>query len=118
MLNLVCVVLLSQPSNRDLVYVKSCVCCVICNRDCVCYMLCVLFCYLSPVTEIWCMLHVVCVVLLSQPSNRDLVYVKYCVCCVISAQCLNVVCVVLSQPSNRDLVYVKSCVCCPVISAQ
>ena len=74
MLNLVCVVLLSQPSNRDLVYVKSGV-------------LCVLSCYLSPVTEIWCMLNLVCVVLLSQPSNRDLVYVKSCVCCpVISAQ--------------------------------
>ena len=42
----------------------------------------------------------VCVVSLSQPSSRDLLYVK-CLCvCVVS----------LSQPSSRDLLYVK-CLC-------
>ena len=66
----------------------------------------------------------VCVVPLSQPSSRDLLYVK----CVVS----------LSQLSSRDLLYVNSlralsrylspvveicymlnvCVCCLVISAQ
>ena len=40
----------------------------------------------------------VCVVPLSQPSSRDLLYVK----------CLRVV--PLSQPSGRDLLYVK-CLC-------
>ena len=69
----------------------------------------------------------VCVVQLSQPSSRDLLYVK-CFVCVVQ----------LSQPSSRDLLYVKClcvlssylspvveicymlnvCVCCPVISAQ
>ena len=68
----------------------------------------------------------VCVVPLSQPSSRDLLYVKVFVCVVP-----------LSQPSSRDLLYVKClcvlsrylslvveicymlsvCVCCPVISA-
>ena len=75
MLNVcVCVVPLSQPSSRDLLYVKC---------------LCVLSRYLSPVVEIYYMLNVcVCVVPLSQPSGRDLLYVKcLCVCCpVISAQ--------------------------------
>ena len=53
MLNVVCVVSLSQPSSRDLLYVKC---------------LCVLSRYLSPVVEICYMLNV-------------------CVCClVISAQ--------------------------------
>ena len=66
----------------------------------------------------------VCVVPLSQPSGRDLLYVNVCVCVVP-----------LSQPSSRDLLYVKClcvlsrylspvveicymlnvCVCCPVI---
>ena len=56
----VCVVPLSQPSSRDLLYVKC---------------LCVLSRYLSPVVEICYMLNVcVCVVTLSQPSSRDLVY--------------------------------------------
>ena len=40
----------------------------------------------------------VCVVLLSQPSSRDLLYAKRL--CVVS----------LSQPSSRDLLYVK-CLC-------
>ena len=62
------------------------------------------------------MLNLVCVVLLSQPSNRDL-YV--CVVLLAHVDVLHVVCVVLlSQPSNRDLVYVTCCVCCLVISAQ
>ena len=73
MLNVVYVVLLSQPSSRDLVYVK-CLCVLSCyfspsSGDLV-YVkcLCVLSCYLSPVVEIWFMLNV-------------------CVCCpVISAQ--------------------------------
>ena len=71
----VCVVVsLSQPSSRDLLYVKC---------------LCVLSRCLSPVVEICYMLNVfVCVVSLSQPSSRDLLYVKcLCVCClVVSAQ--------------------------------
>ena len=68
MLNVcVCVVSLSQPSSRDLLYVK-----------CLC----------------------VCAVSLSQPSSRDLLYVK----------CLCVCAVSLSQPSSRDMLYVK-CLC-------
>ena len=86
MLNLVCVVPLSQPSNRDPVYDLVCVSRYLTSIWCMLNVVCV-SCYLSPVTEIWCMLNLVCVVLLSQPSNRDLVYVKCCVCClVISAQ--------------------------------
>ena len=59
----VCVVPLSHPSSKDLLYVKC-----------------------------------LCVVSLSQPSNRDRLYVK-CLC-VVS----------LSQPSRSDLFYVK-CLC-------
>ena len=110
-----CVVLLSQPSTRDLLDVKR---------------LCVLSCYLSPVVEI-CYVKRLCqpsVVLLSQPSSRDLLYVKLEICLFV----------LLSQPSSRDLLYVKRlcvlscylspvveicymlnvCVCCLVISAQ
>ena len=61
----VCVVSLSQPSSRDLLYVKC---------------LCVLSRYLNPVVEICYMLNVVCVLSrYSQPSSRDLLYVK-CLC--------------------------------------
>ena len=61
----VCVGSLSQPSSRDLLYLKC---------------LCVLSRYLSPVVEICYMLNVsVCVVSLSQPSSRDRLYVK-CLC--------------------------------------
>ena len=111
----VCVVVsLSQPSSRDLLYVKC---------------LCVLSHYLSPVVEICYMLNVVCVCCLvylspvveirdvkclcvlsrlSQPSSRDLLYVK-CFVCVVS----------LSQPSSRDLLMLNVCVCCClVVSAQ
>ena len=69
----VCVVSLSQPSSRDLLYVKY---------------LCVLSRYLSPVVEICYMLNICVCCLLSQPSSRDLLYVK-CLCVlsrVISAQ--------------------------------
>ena len=68
----VCVVLLSQPSSRDLLYVKC---------------LCVLSCYLSPVVEICYMLNVcVYVVSLSQPISRECVVCEMFVCCpVISA---------------------------------
>ena len=45
------------------------------------------------------MLMFVCIVPLSQPSSRDLLYVKMFVCIVP-----------LSQPSSRDLLYVK-CLC-------
>ena len=63
----VCVVSISQPSSRDLLYFKC---------------LCVLPRYLNPVVEICCMLNVcVCVVSLSQPSSRDLLYIK-CLCVV------------------------------------
>ena len=128
----VCVVPLSQPSSRDLVY-------VIC--------LCVLSRYLSPVVEIWYMLNVcVCCPVISAQQQRSGYMLYVCVCCpVISAQqqrsgyMFMFVCVVpLSQPSSRDLVYVIClcvlsrylspvveiwfmlyvCVCCPVISAQ
>ena len=73
MLNVCVCCLLSQPSSRDLLYVKY---------------LCVLSRYLSPVVEICYMLNIcVCVVSLSQPSSRDLLYVKYlCVFRVISAE--------------------------------
>ena len=71
----VCVVSLSQPSSRDLLYVKC---------------LCVLSRYLSPVVETCYMLNV-------------------CVCClVISAQYLLYVkclCVLSRYLSNRDLKY-------------
>ena len=68
----VCVVSLSQPSSRDLLYIKC---------------LCLLFRYLSPVVEICYMLNVCVCVSLSQPSSRDLLHVKcVCVCLVISAQ--------------------------------
>ena len=88
----VCVVSLSQPSSRDLLYVKC---------------LCVLSRYLNPVVEICYMLNVVCVVSLSQPSSRDLLYVK-CLC-------------VLSRYLNPvvEICYMLNvCVCCLVISAQ
>ena len=102
----VCVVSLSQPSSRDLLYVKClCVCVVslsqLSSRDLLyvkCLCVCVLSRYLNPVVEICCMLNVcVCVVSLSQLSSRDLLYVK-CLCvCVVS----------LSQLSSRDL----KCLC-------
>ena len=86
----VCVVSLSQPSSRDLLYVKC---------------LCVLSCYLNPVVEICYMLNVcVCVVSLSQPSSRDLLYVK-CLC-VLSCYLNPVV----------EICYMLNVfVCCPVI---
>ena len=85
----VCVVPLSQPSSRDLLYVKC---------------LCVLSRYLSLVVVIvkW----FVFVVPLSPPSSRDLLYVK-CLC-VLSRYLSLVV----------EICYMLSvCVCCPVISA-
>ena len=79
----VCVVSLSQPSSRDLLYLKC---------------LCVLSRYLSPAVEI---------VSLSQPSSRDLLYVK-CLC-VLSRYLSPVV----------EICYMLNvCVCCLVISAQ
>ena len=103
----VCVVPLSQPSSRDLLYVK-------------CF--CVLSRYLSPVVEICymlsvcvcCLLYVVkicymclCVVSLSQLSSRDLLHVK-CLC-VLSRYLSSVV----------EICYMLNvCVCCPVISAR
>ena len=85
----VCVVSLSQPSSRDLLYVKC---------------LCVLS-YLSPVVEIY--VKCLCVVSLSQPSSRDLLYVK-CLC-VLSRYLSPVV----------EICYMLNvCVCCLVISAQ
>ena len=99
----VCVVSLSQPSSRDLLYVKC---------------LCVLSRYLSPVVEICYMLNVLCVVSLSQPSSRDLLYVK-CLC--VLSRYLNPVCLcVLSRYLNPvEICYMLNvCVCCLVISAQ
>ena len=87
------VVSLSQPSTRDLLYVK----CV-----------CVLSRYLSPVVEICYMLNVcLCVFSLSQSSSIDLLYVK-CLC-------------VLSRHHSPavDICYmVNVCVCCLVTSIQ
>ena len=80
----VCVVPLSQPSSRDLLYVKC---------------LCVLSRYLSPVVEICYMLNV-CV---CQPGSRDLLYVK-CLC-VLSRYLSPVV----------EICYINVCACCPVI---
>ena len=86
----VCVVSLSQPSSRDLLYVKC---------------LCVLSSYLSPVVEICYMF--VGGVSLSQPSSRDLLYVKSL--CVLSRYLSPVV----------EICYMLNvCVCCLVISAQ
>ena len=69
----VCVVSLSQPSSRDLLYVKC---------------LCVLSRYLNPVVEICYMLNVLCV--LSRYLNPvvEICYMlNVCVCClVISTQ--------------------------------
>ena len=89
----VCVVSLSQPSSRDLLYVKC---------------LCVLSRYLSPVVEICYMLNIcVCVVSLSQHSSRDLLYVK-CLC-VLSRYLSPVV----------EICYMLNvCVRCLVISVQ
>ena len=88
----VCVVSLSQPSSRDLLYIKC---------------LCALSRYHSPVVEICYMLMFVCVVSLSQPSSRDLLYVK-CLC-VLSRYLSPVV----------EICYMLNvCVCCLVISAQ
>ena len=136
----VCVVWISQPSSRDLLYVK-CLCLLSGYHSPVveiyvkCF--CVLFGYHSPVVEICYMLNVLCVCVgwLSQPSGRDLLYVK-CLC-VLSVNC--VLCVIsFSQPSSRELLYVKClcvlsrypipvveicymlnvCVCCLVFTAQ
>ena len=91
----VCVVSLSQPSSRDLLYVKC---------------LCVLSRYLSPpVVEICYMLNVcvcVCCLVISAYS-RDLLYVK-CLC-------------VLSRYHSpaEEICYISNvCVCCLVFSAQ
>ena len=64
MLMFVCIVPLSQPSSRDLLYIKC---------------LCALSRCLSPVVEICYMLMLmfVCIVPLSQPSSRDLLSVIY-----------------------------------------
>ena len=67
---------------------------------------CVLSRYLSPVVEICYMLNVcVCVVSLSQPSSRDLLYVK----------CLCVVCL---SPVVEICYMLNVCVCYLVVSAQ
>ena len=109
----VCVVLISQPSSRDLLSVKC---------------LYVLSCYLSPVVENG-ICKCLCVVLLSQRSSRDLSSVK-CLCvlfCYLRHVVKNdifymFVCVVLlSQPSSREwyLLCVNClCVWCLVVSAQ
>ena len=77
------VVSLSQPSSRDLLYVKC---------------LCVLSRYHSPVVEIPS---------LSQPSSIDLSEICYmlnvCVCVAWLPQCV----VSLSQPISRDLIYAQ-----------
>ena len=87
----VCVVSLSQPSSRYLLYVK-CLC--VLSRylspvvEILLYVkcLCVLSRYLSLVVEICYMLNIcVCVFSLSQPSSIDLSHVK-CVCVVSLAE--------------------------------
>ena len=87
----VCVVPLSQPSSRDLLYVKC-----------------------------------LCVVPLSQPSSRDLLYVK-CLCVlsrylslVVEISYMSKCLCVLSRYLSLvvEICYMLSvCVCCPVISA-
>ena len=110
------VVSLSQPSSRDLLYVK---CLWVLSR------------YLSPVVEICYMLNVcvcclvitaqqkrsvisqmfVCVVSLSQPSSSDLLYVK-CLCMLSRYHSpVTEICYMLN-------VCVCVCVCCLVILAQ
>ena len=68
----VCVVPLSQPSSRDLVYVS----------------LCVLSCYLSPVVEICYYVKCLCVLSRYLSPVVEICYMlNVCVCCpVISAQ--------------------------------
>ena len=79
------VVSLSQPSSRDLLYVKC---------------LCVLSRYHSPAVDVCYIQNVLCVLSsLSHPSSRDLLYVK-CLCVFFS----------LSQPSSIDLLHVNVCV--------
>ena len=69
---------------------------------------CVLSRYLSQYVEICCLFNVcVCVVSLSQPSSRDLLYVK----------CLCVLSRFLSQYVEICSMF-NICVCCLVISAQ
>ena len=72
--------------------------------------------YLSPAVEMCYMLNV-CVYPLSQPSSRDVLYVK-CLC--VPVMCRDVCYVFMypfSQPSSRDELYVK-CLCVPLVSAQ
>ena len=69
----VCVVPLSQPNSRDLLYVKCL--CVLLSQPIVeiCYMLNVFMCcYLNPIVEICYMLNVCVCFPLSQPNSRDL----------------------------------------------
>ena len=92
----VCVVSLSQPSSRDLLYVKC---------------LCVLSRYLSPVVEICYMLNVcVCCLVITVPVVEISYMLNVCVCvCVLSRYLSPVV----------EICYMLNvCVCCLVISAQ
>ena len=100
----VCVVSLPQPSSRDVLYVK-CLCALsryLSRAVEMCYML-----NLSPSVEMCYMINVCCVVSLSQPSSRDVVYVK----------CLCVLPRYLS-PVVEMCYMLHICVCCLVISAQ
>ena len=65
------VVSLSQPSSRDVLYVK---CLFVLSR------------YLSPVVEMCYMLNVCVCCSLSQPSSRDVLYVK---CLWVLSRCLS-----------------------------
>ena len=56
----------------------------------------------------------VCVYPLSQPSSRDVLYVKCCVYPLLKFV-LNVFVYPLSQPSSRDVLYVK-CLCTRYLS--
>ena len=70
MLNVCVFVSLSQPSSRDLLYVKC---------------LCVLSRYLSPVVEICYMLNVcVCCLVISAPVVEICYMLNVCVCCPLS----------------------------------
>ena len=88
----VCVVSLSQPSSRDLLYVKC---------------LCVLSRYLNPVVEICYMLNVLCV--LSRYLN-PVVEICYMLNVCVLSRYLN--------PVVEICYMLNVCVCCLVISTQ
>ena len=114
MLKFVCVVSLSQHSSRDMLclcvlsrYVQCFVCVVPLSQHSryVSSMFVCVACYLRTVVEIECLF--VCLSVLSQPTSRELLYVKGL--CVLFRYLSTVV---------ENCCMLNVCVCCLVISAQ